>query len=150
MSDDPLVEQHCAELTRADGLIVVHPNWWGYPPAILKGWIDRVIRPGVAYELAVEASGARTLHVGRLHVRTALIFNTSDTPLDQEQARFGDTLGRLWKDYIATLSGIPDTQRHVLSVMATSTPAMRTAWLEDVRTMIHRAFPATPPVQNTA
>ena len=150
VSDDPLVEQHCAELTRAEGLIVVHPNWWGYPPAILKGWIDRVIRPGVAYELAVEASGARTLHVGRLQVRTAVVFTTSDTPLDQEQARFGDTLGSLWQAYIAPLSGIPDLQRHVFSIMATSTPAMRAAWLEDVRTTIHRAFPAIPPVHNTA
>jgi putative NADPH-quinone reductase len=150
VSDDPLVEQHCAELTRAEGLIVVHPNWWGYPPAILKGWIDRVIRPGVAYELAVEASGARTLHVGRLHVRTAVVFNTSDTPVDQEQTRFGDTLGSLWKNYIAPLSGIPDLQRHVFSVMATSTPAMRVVWSEEVRSIVHRAFPATSAVQSTA
>ncbi len=27
-----------------------HPNWWGQPPAILKGWVDRVLRPGVAYD----------------------------------------------------------------------------------------------------
>jgi len=150
VSNAPLVEQHCAELTRAEGLIVVHPNWWGYPPAILKGWIDRVIRPGVAYELAVEASGARTLHVGRLQVRTAVVFNTSDTPLDQEQARFGDTLGSLWKTYIATLSGIPDLQRHVFSVMATSTAERRVEWLEEVRRIVHRAFPATSAIHSTA
>ncbi len=24
------------------GIVIVHPNWWGQPPAILKGWIDRV------------------------------------------------------------------------------------------------------------
>ena len=150
VSDDPLVEQHCTELTRAEGLIVVHPNWWGQPPAILTGWIDRVIRPGVAYDLAVGASGARTIHVGRLHVRIALVFNTSDTPLDQEQTRFGDTLGILWKTYIATLSGIPDIQRHLFSVMATSTAEMRVVWLEEVRSIVHRAFPATPAIQNTA
>jgi len=150
VSDDPLVEQHCAELMRAEGLIVVHPNWWGQPPAILKGWIDRVIRPGVAYDLAVGASGARTQHIGRLHVRTALVFNTSDTPLGQEQTRFGDTLGILWKTYIATLSGIPDIQRHLFSVMATSTSEMRVAWLEEVRSIVHRSFPATHTVQSTA
>ena len=27
----------------ADGIVVVHPNWWGQPPAILKGWVDRVL-----------------------------------------------------------------------------------------------------------
>jgi len=46
---EPAVSQHCAEIAAADGIIVVHPNWWGMPPAILKGWIDRVLRPGVAY-----------------------------------------------------------------------------------------------------
>ena len=40
-----LVRRHCAELRAADGIVVVHPNWWGQPPAILKGWIDRVFRP---------------------------------------------------------------------------------------------------------
>lgn len=47
---DPLIEKHCQELSTADGIITIHPNWWGQPPAILKGWIDRVIRAGVAYE----------------------------------------------------------------------------------------------------
>jgi len=42
------ISRHCGEIAQADGIIVIHPNWWGQPPAILKGWIDRVIRPGVA------------------------------------------------------------------------------------------------------
>ena len=48
-SADALVERHCAELARADLVVVCHPNWWGQPPAILKGWIDRVFRLGTAY-----------------------------------------------------------------------------------------------------
>src|SRR5690349_21814022 len=48
-SSDRLVEQHCAELARADLILVFHPNWWGQPPAILKGWIDRVFRLNTAY-----------------------------------------------------------------------------------------------------
>ena len=46
----PLIEQHNVEVRAADGYIVVHPNWWAMPPAILKGWIDRVFRQGVTYE----------------------------------------------------------------------------------------------------
>jgi len=34
----------------ADGIVFVHPDWWGMPPAILKGWIDRVLRSGVTYQ----------------------------------------------------------------------------------------------------
>ena len=46
------VARHCEEIAAADGIIVIHPDWWGMPPAILKGWIDRVLRPGVAYRFA--------------------------------------------------------------------------------------------------
>src|SRR5208337_1188435 len=48
---DPLVQSHCRQLAEADGLLIVHPDWWGQPPALLKGWIDRVLRQGIAYDL---------------------------------------------------------------------------------------------------
>lgn len=44
------LESHCREISNADGIVVIHPNWWGQPPAILKGWIDRVFRPGTTYK----------------------------------------------------------------------------------------------------
>ena len=34
---------------RADVLILQFPLWWGGPPAILKGWFDRVLAYGFAY-----------------------------------------------------------------------------------------------------
>ena len=30
-----IVGQHCREISEAGGIIIVHPNWWGQPPAIL-------------------------------------------------------------------------------------------------------------------
>ena len=39
------------ELDEAEGLLIFHPLWWGGPPAMLKGWMDRVLRQGVAYDL---------------------------------------------------------------------------------------------------
>ena len=33
----------------ADLLVLQFPLWWGGPPAILKGWIDRVLAYGIAY-----------------------------------------------------------------------------------------------------
>jgi len=46
----PDIASHCQEIAAADGIVIVHPNWWGQPPAILKGWVDRVLRQGMAYE----------------------------------------------------------------------------------------------------
>jgi len=53
---------HCNELSQADGIVIVHSNWWGQPPAILKGWIDRVVRPGVAYEFKEGDKGEGVPH----------------------------------------------------------------------------------------
>ncbi len=39
-----------ARLKAADGLILVFPQWWFNLPAIMKGFIDRIFVPGVAFE----------------------------------------------------------------------------------------------------
>ena len=37
-----------------DTLIFVYPTWWFGPPAMLKGWLDRVLVPGVAFSMPTE------------------------------------------------------------------------------------------------
>ncbi|MFN3994490.1 MAG: NAD(P)H-dependent oxidoreductase [Tabrizicola flagellatus] len=46
---DPKVAAHIAHLKWAEGLIFVYPTWWYSQPAMLKGWMDRVWRPGVTF-----------------------------------------------------------------------------------------------------
>ena len=64
----------------------------GQPPAILKGWIDRVIRPGVAYRF-LEGDSGEGVPLGLLRAQTALVFNTANPPEDQESVVFRDPLG---------------------------------------------------------
>jgi NAD(P)H dehydrogenase (quinone) len=45
---------HIAALREAEGLIFVYPTWWYGMPAMLKGWLDRVWQPGVAFTLKDE------------------------------------------------------------------------------------------------
>ena len=48
---DPVLQRHIDHLLWAEGLIFVYPTWWMGQPAILKGWLDRVWRLGVAFRL---------------------------------------------------------------------------------------------------
>ena len=137
---DPAIKSHCDEIAAADGIVIVHPNWWGQPPAILKGWVDRVIRPGVAYEF-VEGDGGEGVPVGLLRARCALVFNTSNTPPEREREAFGDPLETLWKRCIFGLCGVNDVRRRTFSVVVTSTPEERQRWLAEVREMVGRRFP---------
>lgn len=46
------VTQEIEDLAWAEAIVLVFPTWWFGPPAILKGWFDRVWAPGVAYDHA--------------------------------------------------------------------------------------------------
>jgi|WetSurMetagenome_2_1015567.scaffolds.fasta_scaffold03316_3 NAD(P)H dehydrogenase (quinone) len=136
-----LVAAHCAEIARADGIVIVHPNWWGAPPAIMKGWVDRVLRAGVAYRFD-EGDGGEGVPVGLLRARTALVFNTANTPAAREAATFGDPLDLTWKKCIFGLCGVNDVRRETFSVVVTSTQEEREGWLATVRRMVDDAFGA--------
>nr|WP_093617230.1 NAD(P)H oxidoreductase [Streptomyces indicus] len=43
------VQAHMRRIEAADVMVIVFPLWWFGPPAILKGWIDRVWNHGFAY-----------------------------------------------------------------------------------------------------
>lgn len=134
------VKQHCEEIAAADGIVVVHPNWWGQPPAILKGWIDRVIRPGSAYEF-LEGDSGDGIPQGLLKARAALIFNTSNTETQREKDIFGDPLETIWKNCIFGLCGVTNFHRRMFNVIVTSPVAQRSQWLDSVRQDIDLFFP---------
>jgi putative NADPH-quinone reductase len=136
----PILKRHCEEIERAEGLIIVHPNWWGQPPAMMKGWIDRVLRPGVAYKFE-EGDGGEGVPIGLLRAQAAIIFNTSNTPPDREQAIFGDPLDNLWKRCIFDFCGVKNVVRETFSVVITSTPEQRAHWLTKVEQIVTATFP---------
>lgn len=134
------IAMHCREITSADGIVIVHPNWWGQPPAILKGWVDRVIRPGVAYEF-IEGDDGEGIPVGLLQARSALVFNTSNTASEREHNTFKDPLETIWKNCIFDLCGVTTFHRRMFNIIVVSTYEQRQAWLEEVRQSVHSHYP---------
>jgi len=135
----PAIKRHCDELAAAEGIVIIHPNWWGQPPAILKGWIDRVIRPGVAYEFLVGDKGEGVPR-GLLKAKTAIVFNTSNTEAKREQKAFGDPLDTLWRNCILGLCGVANVHRRMYGVIVTSTVEQRQQWLEEARGLVGKCF----------
>lgn len=54
-----LVREYADRLAWADALIFVYPTWWFGLPAMLKGWLDRVLVPGFAFMMPTERRGPR-------------------------------------------------------------------------------------------
>jgi NAD(P)H dehydrogenase (quinone) len=46
---DPMAERHADIVKRAEALVFVYPTWWSTTPSILKGWLERVMVPGVGF-----------------------------------------------------------------------------------------------------
>lgn len=87
LSLDPLVSRYAGELVDSEGILAVHPDWWGGPPAILKGWVDRVFSPGVAYHKERAFPGDRGEEQGLLSGKRALVISFSDNRADTEILR---------------------------------------------------------------
>jgi putative NADPH-quinone reductase len=136
----PLIQQLCREVSQAQGLVIIHPNWWGQPPAILKGWVDRIFRPGWAYKFQEDDKG-EGVPLGLLTAKAALVFNTSNTPPQREAAVFGDPLETIWKNCIFGLCGVENFCRKNFAVVVTSTPEERKTWLQEVRDLVAGYFP---------
>jgi putative NADPH-quinone reductase len=139
----PEIKRHCLEIVEADGIVIIHPNWWGQPPAILKGWVDRVIRPGIAYEF-LEGDMGGGIPQGLLKAQAALVFNTSNTPYEREHSVFGDPLESLWKNCVFGLCGVENVYRKMFSIVVTSSADERAQWLQDVEDAVCSLFPKRP------
>ncbi len=134
-SFDEQVLLHSQELVEADGLLVIHPDWWGQPPAMLKGWIDRVFRPGIAYEFS-GGEFERKTKAPLLRGKKALVIVTSD-------AHEGEGLWRLealWNDGVLRFAGL-DPRFLALPEVFHSSPGDRLEWMHRVDELVHATFP---------
>jgi putative NADPH-quinone reductase len=110
------------------------------PPAILAGWVDRVVRPDVAYRFD-EGDGGEGVPVGLLKAKHALILNTSNTPDERERNVFGDPLELIWKQCVFDLCGVRSVKRRMFNVVVTSTPDQRRQWLAEAAELTRELFP---------
>ena len=64
-------------IMEADHTVWIFPIWWGTMPAIMKGFMDRIILPGFFFEYQENSPFAIKLMKGK----TARVITTSDTPV---------------------------------------------------------------------
>lgn len=72
------VAAHVEALRWAEGWVVIYPTWMYGVPAMLKGWLDRVWLPGVAFRIA--PSRERTITGELRNIRLFVGITTSGSP----------------------------------------------------------------------
>ncbi len=133
-SFDEKVQAYSREVTKADGYFFVHPDWWGMPPALLKGWLDRVFRPGVAYDYEGQEFVKKErvpLLVGK---RGFVVCTTERVDRDGSDGGSGGAhpVEALWREAIFEFCGITEVSVRVLDNLRTTTLRRRRAWLAEI------------------
>lgn len=137
ISTDKLVNRYAEELLESDFLFFIHPNWWGQPPAILKGYVDRVIRPPHAFDFPPGDTGGG-LPIGKLKGKYGIVFNTSNTEEERENNYFNDPLENIWKQCIFGFCGIEKYYRKMFRIIADSDLEQRKIWLQEVDEIVEK------------
>lgn len=97
---DPKVIEYKKRLDEADHLVFIFPIWWELMPAMTKGFIDKVIFPGAAYDYTKSGYGMVPLFKG---IKSVTVITTMNTPGILYRLVFGNAIkkalitGTFWK-----------------------------------------------------
>lgn len=115
----------------ADHLVWIHPVWWGGLPALMKGFIDRLFLPGLAYKYRENSLWWDKLLKGK----TAHIITTIDQPGWYYRLVYGRPSVNQLKKSILGFCGIKPVKVTYLGIVRTSTEEQRKIWLKKVRVL---------------
>lgn len=127
---DPKVIEYKNRLEQADHLLFIFPIWWELMPALMKGFIDKVIFPGVAYDYA-NASNTRMTPLWT-KMKGVTMITTMNTPGILYWGIFGNAIrkammkGTFWK------LGYKNRKWISLNMVKMVSAEKRKKWLNDI------------------
>ena len=127
MNLDPTVFRYKKKLEWADHIVMIFPIWWMSMPAMMKGFVDKVIFPGVAYEMD---NGRLVSRLASL--KQVTVISTMNTPADIYRDMFGNSLeGSLIKGTFNQI-GIHDAEWISFNMVKQVGTEVREQWLADL------------------
>ena len=124
---DPLVEQYQKFLTSTNHVIFIFPIWWNDTPAIIKGFIDKVMKKKFAYEVG------KTGLIGHLtHIEKVTILTTSTSPTWYLRLFCGDAIKRVFINATLKQLGIKHITWHNMGNIDKSTAQDRQDFLNNI------------------
>lgn len=133
----PDVRLEMDHLVAADVVTFIAPVWWIAPPAILKGWLDRVLRGG-GFAYGYGPAGPH----GSLKGKHGLVFTSSgSTEPEFESSGKLDAIRVMWGPGTVEFCGIRLLQHlHFGPVGSRSTPERVAGYLQQVRDCVRQHF----------
>lgn len=140
---DSKVLEYRQRLGAADHLVLIFPIWWELMPAMTKGFIDKVIFPGVAYDY--DNSGRFPRMVKRFdRLKSITLITTMNTPSPVYRLVFGNAVkralfaGTFWK------MGYKNRKWINLSMVKFVAAEKRARWLTELEQRFSKEYSYRP------
>lgn len=112
----------------AEHVVLVYPNWWGFMPAITKGFIDRILLPGFAFKNHSGKIFPEKLMKGK----SMRLMVTMDTPKWWFYLIYQASQYRILKDIVFGYVGFDPIRFSTFGFIRKSTDKQRAVWLQKV------------------
>ena len=122
------------DIAWAQHLVIAYPLWLGAMPAVLKGYLEQVMRPGFAVARRGEASFSKLLKG-----RSARIVVTMGMPALVYRWYFGAHSLKSLERNILRFCGIGPIRESLVGMVEDGGPKRREAWLERMRALGRKA-----------
>lgn len=112
----------------ADHVVLAYPNWWGFMPAITKGFIDRIFLPGFAFKHHSGKIFPEKLLVGK----SMRLLVTMDTPKWWFYLVYHASQYQILKNIVFGYVGFDPVRFSTFGFIRKSSDKLRQAWLKQV------------------
>ncbi|HEO64897.1 MAG TPA: flavodoxin family protein [Spirochaetes bacterium] len=132
---DDIKKEH-EDILWAEGLVFIYPVWWIDRPAQLKGWIDRTMLQGFAFDYSPEG-----MPTGLLKHQKAMVITTTGGPEEfYDQAQMKDMIRRPMCDGTLGFCGIQDVAYKAFFAVPHVTDDVRKGMLEEAKELTRTTF----------
>jgi len=128
-SIDAKAMEYVQRVKAADHLVFIFPIWWELMPALMKGFIDKVIFPGETYDYTSSGYGMVTL-LNKL--KGVTVITTMNTPSIMYKLLFGNAIKKAFIRGTLQKTGCKNVKWLSLNMVKSSPKEKKVKWLKQI------------------
>lgn len=133
---DPLAKRYAEKIYEADHLVFIFPIWWELMPAMTKGFIDKVIYPGLTYDYGENGISMVSLLP---NLKSTTIITTMNTPKVMYHFIYGNALKKALIKGTFKKSGMKNVKWLSLNMIKMVKENKRQHWLDKIESRFSKS-----------
>lgn len=131
---DPQAKYYSEQIANSDHLILIFPIWWELMPAMMKGFIDKVIFPGSFYDYKPNGYSMIARHK---NLKTITVITTMNTPKILYSILYGNAIKKALIYGTFRKTGYKDVKWFSYNMVKIVNEDKRTSWLEQLEKRVY-------------